>query len=169
MPGDCMYYTYAHMEVRRLSPPAWCGGFASERASERVNGGASDERERERAVITFYFKDGRGSFAILCRTSICLIYRNYTYTDPVRFCHNLYPEYRRTRASDCFPCVYTVSRDRSLSLVIGSRRMRLLRRWCDSGIRVAIDRGSKNLSEINPELWRFYFPIDSNNFAISWM
>lgn len=37
-----MYYTYAHMEVRRLSPPA------GSRASERANGGASDERERAR-------------------------------------------------------------------------------------------------------------------------
>jgi len=89
-----MYYMYAHMEA--LSPVA-------ARASERVNGGTSSERasERARAVITFYFKDGRGSFAILCRTSICLIYRNYTYTDPVRFCHNLYPEYRRTRPAAC--------------------------------------------------------------------
>lgn len=76
-----MYYTCAHTrKARRLSP-----------------GALARARKRTCAVITFYFKDGRGSFAILCRTSICLIYRNYTYTDPVRFCHNLYPEYRRTR------------------------------------------------------------------------
>jgi len=106
-----MYYTYTHMETRRLSTgaTALASERASERTSERTNERAN-ERARARAVITFYFKDGRGSFAILCRTSICLIYRNYTYTDPVRFCHNLYPEYRRTRPA-VFPCVraYRVS------------------------------------------------------------
>lgn len=83
-----MYYTYTR---------TW--KFADYLSSRRALSSerASAARARARAVITFYFKDGRGSFAILCRTSICLIYRNYTYTDPVRFCHNLYPEYRRIR------------------------------------------------------------------------
>jgi len=96
-----MHYTYAHMEVCRLSLPARARARSR---SRRASGGWSGERARARAVITFYFKDGRGSFAILCRTSICLIYRNYTYTDPVRFCYNLYPEYRRTRPAVSSSC-----------------------------------------------------------------
>ena len=51
---------------------------------------------RELTVITFsfffffYFKDGSLSFAILCSTSIRLIYRYYTCNESARFCHNLY-------------------------------------------------------------------------------
>lgn len=117
-------YVRAHIEVCRLSLPAQRSARARARAL------ATNERasERARAVITFYFKDGRGSFAILCRTSICLIYRNYTYTDPVRFCHNLYPEYRRTRpaVASCVR-VYRVSwrsgLSRSGKLLVGLRKM----------------------------------------------
>ena len=35
----------------------------------------------ELAALTFYFKDGSLSFAILCGTSIRLIYRRYTYNE----------------------------------------------------------------------------------------
>lgn len=57
---------------------------------------------RELTVITFsffffYFKDGSLSFAILCSTSIRLIYRYYTCNESARFCHNLY---RRTSLRD---------------------------------------------------------------------
>lgn len=123
---------------------------ARERASERAEPDRASERER--AVITFYFKDGRGSFAILCRTSICLIYRNYTYTDPVRFCHNLYPEYRRTRPAVSF-CVrvYEVSwRSAPLNLRTESRVEE--NDGCCLWLSVVITNDSELMSQANQTL-----------------
>jgi len=177
LPGDCMHYTYAHMEVCRLSPPARRG--VRSRTSERASGGWSDERasERARAVITFYFKDGRGSFAILCRTSICLIYRNYTYTDPVRFCHNLYPEYRRTRPAVSF-CVrvYGVSwrsdLSRSENWELSWRKWRVswlavvitkIQNWCLKRTRVlGVSSSAQSFirSTILDYRWGFYLYTD---------